>query len=630
VTQQLGPYRIVRELARGGMGAVYEAVHETTGARYAVKTLLPDVLGDPDERIRFAREARALAEVDHPHIVRIHAAELAGQTPYLVQDLLPGGSLKDRLRDGPLPPLEATQLTIKLTSALAAVHAKGVLHRDLKPDNVLIDDRGEPRLTDFGLAKRLHGESQRLTQTGVIVGTPSYMAPEQASGESMGERTDVYGLGATLYALLCGQPPFPGRNLINILEAVLLRPAPPLPDAVPTALRAVVTRALEKRPEDRFPDMAQFGAALEAALRGIAPPARERRGRWLGALALVGLVGLGLALRWSSGTPGPAPQNEEPGPVPTPVVTQAPPDPTSVAPVWTWIPLSEPALEARYLPDGRVLIRATAWDVVLFDRGGEQVGDGWRMVGRNPTGAGCWEITPSGTLAWSGGRSTRISDPETGRELYGPTPPRKRVDTAAACSSDGTLVLSSGRHLFVFDDHLEQRSFLGDWGGCEVLAFSPSGEWLAHDWGPQGLLKLIRPAKPLAQPGVTAPNLSCLRWSAEGDRLAAGTRTGRVGWTPVGEKGQLEDPIWLLDDPPDDGPILDMQFSPDGRFLVSTTATEALRWDLELGGPPVELGWAATSIDLSPDGPWLLLAVGSWRDQGPGLIQLPLGEVFGR
>jgi len=302
--RRLGAYRLLRPLARGGMGEVHEVLDESTGAHLALKTLLPEGLGaepDPEERLRFRREAEVLARLEHPHVVRVRAAELDGPVPFLVQDLLPGGSLDGRLRRGPLPVAEAVTIARKLADALAYAHAHGVLHRDLKPANVLFDDRGEPRLVDFGLASDLR-EARRLTQTGATLGTPHYMAPEQATGERRADRrTDVYGLAALLYHMLTGRPPFPGDHAVKVMTDVLEKPpAPPraLRPDVPPALEAAVLRGLAKAPEDRFDSVAELGAALEAAfadgsgrLGGRAVPA-------LGVMAVLSLLAGGAALAW--------------------------------------------------------------------------------------------------------------------------------------------------------------------------------------------------------------------------------------------------------------------------------------------------------------------------------------------
>ncbi len=281
---RLGPYVLVRELARGGMGAVHEAVHEVTGARHALKTLLAAPAAD--DVLRFRREAEVLARLDHPHVVRVHAADLHAPCPWLAQDLLPGGSLAERLSRGPLALDEALDVARKVAAALAHAHGQGVLHRDLKPGNILFDEQGEPRVVDFGLAG--DERARTLTATGELMGTPEFMAPEQVSdAKRVDERADVYALGATLYAMLAGAPPFTGPPLA-VLDAITRRDPPPLAQrrpGVPGWLDAVVRRAMARAPEARYPDVRALAAALDAKGAG------ERR-----APATLLVVGVALAL----------------------------------------------------------------------------------------------------------------------------------------------------------------------------------------------------------------------------------------------------------------------------------------------------------------------------------------------
>lgn len=325
---RFGPYLLLGELARGGMGAVYEAVHEATSVRYALKTLLPELLGQEssEDVLRFRREAEVLAQLDHPHVARIHAADLDGPTPYLVQDLLPGGTLLDRIRE--LSVEEAARIVAQVARGVQYCHEHGVLHRDLKPENVLFDDRGEPRLVDFGIA--YVQSAQGLTQTGAVMGTPGYMAPEQALGLRTGfdARTDVYGLGAILYASLTGGPPFAGGNLMAILDRVTHEaPAPPsrVRSGVPKWLEAVCLKALAKRPQDRFETAGALADSLE---QGPVSRSGSRRSLplWAACLALV-LSGILVAALGSRVGPtvdsqsalSPTPSAAEPEPVaPTP------------------------------------------------------------------------------------------------------------------------------------------------------------------------------------------------------------------------------------------------------------------------------------------------------------------------
>ena len=315
VPSQLGPYRLVRELARGGMGAVYEALHAVTGARHALKLLLPAGLGgaDPEELARFRREVEVLGGLDHPGIVRVHAADLEGPTPWVAQDLLEGGTLEERLTRGPLALDEAQEIARTLAAALAHAHGRGVLHRDLKPLNVMFDEAGSPKLVDFGLAAR-PGQVTRLTATGTILGTPAYMAPEQAQAQGeVDARADVYGLGATTWAMLTGRPPFQGTQFA-VLEAVLLGAvAPPSqerPD-VPAWLEQVVLRAMARDPARRFQSAGELGAALAGGASGSA-----RRGLRVGGALLTTALVVGLLA--FAGRPGGTRSRGEPSPAPRP------------------------------------------------------------------------------------------------------------------------------------------------------------------------------------------------------------------------------------------------------------------------------------------------------------------------
>jgi Protein kinase domain len=353
IPRQLGPYRVLRELARGGMGAVLEAEHLETGGRYAVKVVLPQL--DPEvaeeERLRFAREAELNAQLNHPNVVRIHAAELNGAPPYLVLDLIEGQSIEQRMqRQGPFEVEQAVRLARKVGDALAHAHSKGVLHRDLKPANVILDPYQEPRLVDFGLARDANDQANRLTLTGEILGTPVYMAPEQAMAlKEDDRRTDVYALGALLYAMLTGGPPFPEASALQVLNAVVSKPPRPVREArpeVPPALAAVVHRALAKEREERYQDAPALDAALAAAMESDA--ARSHLVPVLlgvvGCLALVVSVlvtslGAGDASPDAIGDP-PGVESRDPGDVEVAPVPAPPPPP----PVQIW-----PAEPCRYL-----------------------------------------------------------------------------------------------------------------------------------------------------------------------------------------------------------------------------------------------------------------------------------------
>ena len=297
--QRIDRYELQDELGRGGMGVVYRAWDPHLRREVALKVLVTP--RDPDALRRFEHEVAALSRLDHPHIVTTWSS---GHTPegrpYLVMDLVEGEPLSRLLaRQGRMPPPDAVRLLIPIARALEAAHAQGVLHRDLKPENILVGRDGQPQLADFGLAKLTDLES--LTQTGEVLGTPGFLSPEQAYGSKRDypAATDVYGLGATLYALVTGQPPFDASTPVSMIHAVLTRrPLPPskLNPDVDGNLDAIVLRCLEKRPEDRYARVRELRHALEDYRREVPGP-REPAATWLvaasaalGALALTGGV----------------------------------------------------------------------------------------------------------------------------------------------------------------------------------------------------------------------------------------------------------------------------------------------------------------------------------------------------
>jgi serine/threonine protein kinase len=273
---------LLSELARGGMGVVYVAEHVETGLRVALKVMLDPGLSRPEDVARFEREARAASALIHPNLVRVIDAGSARGRPYLVMELVEGVSLYDKLRrEGPLNGPEAARIALARAKALECVHANGVLHRDLKPHNVLLTAEGVVRLTDFGLARVAEARAESLTQSGTALGTPGYMAPEQALGERsrVDERTDVYGLGATLYHLLTGAAPHRGASALQIMSSVVETCAEPLSTlrtGIDPALEALCMRCLERDPQARFPSATALADELEAWLNAAATQAPQR------------------------------------------------------------------------------------------------------------------------------------------------------------------------------------------------------------------------------------------------------------------------------------------------------------------------------------------------------------------
>ncbi|MBX3471186.1 MAG: protein kinase [Planctomycetes bacterium] len=330
--RRLGRFVVLAELGRGGMGMVLRAFDPAAGRPVAIKLVTAAAIG-PEAWARFEREATATARLQHPGIVKVHEVGQDRGRPFLVMELVEGESLEELLARGPVPRRQAVALARDVALALAHAHERGVIHRDLKPGNVLVDRFGRPRLTDFGLARL--GPSA-LTRTGELLGTPHYMAPEQAgdSASTHGPPTDVYGLGAVLYHLLVGRPPFEGGSLPALLKALLTDPPPPprrLDPTIDPALERLVLRCLAKEPAARFPDGAALAAALEAWLSG--PPPRQASASLAGVAALVlvvvvvvvvvGAVGAWALFGGADASPGPQALDGR---------VAAAPDPTPAAP----------------------------------------------------------------------------------------------------------------------------------------------------------------------------------------------------------------------------------------------------------------------------------------------------------
>jgi formylglycine-generating enzyme required for sulfatase activity/tRNA A-37 threonylcarbamoyl transferase component Bud32 len=304
-------YEVLGELGRGGMGVVYKARQVKLNRVVALKMVLSGGHAGEEERVRFLAEAEAIAAVEHPGIVQVHDFGTHDGLPFFSLELCPGGSLAAKLAGGPLQEREAAQTVERVARAVQAAHERGIIHRDLKPGNVLLAEDGSPKVTDFGLAKRVEGGSG-LTQTGAVMGTPSYMAPEQAEGKkNIGPVTDVYALGAILYECLVGRPPFRAATSFDTLvQVVSEEPVAPrqLNARVPKDLETVCLKCLEKDPARRYSSAADLAEDLRRWQAGepiaARPAGRLERGvKWARrrplAAALLGvsvLAALGLAV----------------------------------------------------------------------------------------------------------------------------------------------------------------------------------------------------------------------------------------------------------------------------------------------------------------------------------------------
>ncbi|MGO9125952.1 MAG: protein kinase domain-containing protein [Terriglobales bacterium] len=324
---KLGPYEIIAPIGAGGMGEVYRARDTRLGREVALKVLPESFSRDADRLRRFEQEARAVAALNHPNILAIHDIGEQGGAPFIVSELLEGGSLRTEIEHGTLSPRKAADYAVQIAQGLAAAHDKNIIHRDLKPENVFVTKEGRVKILDFGLAKLAptasKAESAGLTLTsspteaGVVMGTAGYMAPEQVRGSTVDSRTDIFAFGAVLYEMLSGQRAFRRDTAAETMTAILKEDPPELSEMahpVSPGLERIVRRCLEKQPEQRFQSAKDLAFALEALTgttsktgANAAIKSGPRTHRWIGAAtaAVIGLA-VGAATVWYL-RPGPAP-----------------------------------------------------------------------------------------------------------------------------------------------------------------------------------------------------------------------------------------------------------------------------------------------------------------------------------
>jgi serine/threonine protein kinase len=341
---RLGKYAVLDEIGRGGMGVVFRARDTELGRDVAIKVLSADVSATPERLRRFEQEARAAGALNHPNILAVHELGAHQGTRFLVTELLEGQTLGARVAQGRIPTRTAVEIAAQVATGLAAAHDKGIVHRDLKPENVFLLRDGRAKILDFGIAKLQEleppeAQASHLTPDGALIGTPSYMAPEQVAGRAADARSDLFSLGVILAEMLTGRRPFAGDTTIDVAHAVLRRD----PDLAgldgPPALEALVRRCLEKSPADRYQSARDLAFHLRTVTGGTEPPPRARR-RWPLALGAVGLAGAA-ALGARALTPPAAP-------------------PRSVD--YERLTFRRGTIDgARFAPDGRTVIYSASW-----------------------------------------------------------------------------------------------------------------------------------------------------------------------------------------------------------------------------------------------------------------------------
>lgn len=317
-----GRYRVERELGRGGMAKVFEGADTVLNRKVAIKILAPQFADDEGFVQRFRREAQAAARISHPNIVSVFDTGADADVQYIVMEFVEGRTLADYLTGGGrIMPDRAIQIAESVCGALSAAHAQGVIHRDIKPGNIMLTPAGEVKVTDFGIA-RMTTTAETIAQTAAVLGTASYLSPEQAQGQPVDGRSDLYSLGCVLYEMVTGRPPFLGDSPVTVASKhVLEQPIPPStlnPDVTPD-LDAVILRALAKNPANRYQSAEEFRADLDRAQRGlpveatplmpppaatqviptkteVMPPVEPERSRWWVPVLVIGLLLAGIAV----------------------------------------------------------------------------------------------------------------------------------------------------------------------------------------------------------------------------------------------------------------------------------------------------------------------------------------------
>ncbi|MFQ5700311.1 MAG: serine/threonine-protein kinase [Acidobacteriota bacterium] len=304
IGETLGRYLIEEKLGQGGMGVVYRARDERLGRSVALKVLPPDLVRDAERRRRFEQEAKAASAVNHPAIAQIYSIEDEADTTFIVMEYVAGSTLRRLITRGELDLTSAVEIGIQVAEGLATAHRTGIVHRDIKSDNIMVTGDGHPKILDFGLAKllasgdepadpgTLHGsqaETLARTRAGVILGTVAYMSPEQARGLSVDWRSDIFSFGIVLYEMVTGMLPFEGASALDTMHAIAFdrtRPVTSIRSQIPHSLQRIVDRCLRKKPEERYQSLSETADELRAVRREIetgvssSTPILERLREW--------------------------------------------------------------------------------------------------------------------------------------------------------------------------------------------------------------------------------------------------------------------------------------------------------------------------------------------------------------
>jgi WD40 repeat protein/tRNA A-37 threonylcarbamoyl transferase component Bud32 len=600
VARRFGDYELQQELGRGAMGVVYKARQLSLQRTVALKVLLAKAAAYSEGTARFAAEAIAVARLQHPHIVQLFEAGEHDGCRYLALEYVPGKTLASRLRAGPVLPAAAARLLEPLARAVHYAHLQGVVHRDLKPSNILLSADGVPKVTDFGLAKLLDSEAGNvLTQSGAVVGTPSYMAPEQAGGRSkeVGPATDVYALGVVLYEMLTSRPPFQSATPLDTLaQLVTVEPVPPsrMNSGVPRDLETVCLKCLQKEPRRRYPsaldiadDLCRFLAGRPISARPVGrgerlllwarrrPALAAIHGLLLVIVTLGGLVG-GAVVLWQ--------RAEE---------------------AWNREALAKKEAEDALREKAAA---QEALDQVLYLRNVDLASREWpeggvararQLLQLCPPRLRQWEWHYLDRLSHSELLTLPASPPGASNLAYNPD----GTCLAGACGSGGVLVwdAQTGR---------EMRSLRGPAGNVEAVAFSPDGARLATGWGQDVRIWDIKSGKQLLVLQGHRDRVLGVAFSPDGQRLASASWDGtvRVWDAPSGHESFT---LCGRSREGNGGFIAAVTFSPDSKRLAGTGSDRVYVWDADSRREVLTFEGtrgAFSGVAFSPDGTRLAAA----------------------
>jgi WD40 repeat protein len=595
---RLDHYEILEVIGRGGMGVVLRAFDEKLRRVVAVKVLAPELAASASARQRFARAARAAAAIRDQHVVAVYDIGEA-PVPYLVMEHVRGQTLQQRLaRDGPLSPAAVLTVALQAARALAAAHAHGLVHRDVKPGNILLENGTDrARLGDFGLARA--ADDVHMTQTGTVAGTPLYMSPEQAEGREVDHRSDLFSLGSVLYAACTAAPPFPAPNSMAVLVRVVEdapRPIRQVNPAVPRWLEKVIARLMSKDADRRYRSAAEVAEVLaghQARLQEGGGGRRVRSRRFRGALAVAGLLAvLGGAATYLALRPGGEPAGWRPRPpltaveladLPSPLDGQEgaelPPalrriagwgSPALASPTWVAslgrppfdLPQSNWTHWPAWSPDGRLIAVPSAKCLLLMDaRSGQLVR----------------------TLSWPDGTYRACFSPD-GKRIVAGTDFDARVWDVA-----------SGR---------EELRLTGHKRNVWIAVFSPDGRQIAAS-GQDPTIKVwdAVTGRELHTLDVDEDSIGHLAFSPDGKKLVSNGKVARVWDTSTGkELAILRDQV---------GRFTHLAFRPDGKVLAMADAANVILWDTETWQPIRTFPTSTPGSGLlafTPDGKTLLTA----------------------